>query len=112
MGAILSPKGIPIFGYEMFVNIAGSKLENNEKIKRWTVNNARNLKLSIILAKLKDVQVYVSSLSTLLQYLLQDIVRKIGNNQNYTCNFNITLSNQYCNYELRNFYQSNSRSEV
>ena len=85
---------------------------NFEKIKRWTVNNARNLKLSIILAKLKDVQVYVSSLSTLLQYLLQDIVRKIGNNQNYTCNFNITLSNQYCNYELRNFYQSNSRSEV
>ena len=25
----------------------------NEKVKRWTVNNARNLKLSIILAKLK-----------------------------------------------------------
>ena len=26
---------------------------NYEKVKRWTVNNARNLKLSIILAKLK-----------------------------------------------------------
>ena len=32
------------------------------------MKNARNLKLSIILAKLKDVKVYVSSLSTLLRY--------------------------------------------
>ena len=101
-----------VLDYDNWWKKSLGNIKDYEKIKRWTVNNARNLKLSIILAKLKVVQVYVSSLSTLLQYLLQDIVRKIGNNQNYTCNFNITLSNQYCNYELRNFYQSNSRSEV
>ena len=48
-----------------------------------------NLKLSIILAKLEDVKVHVSSLSTLLQYLLQDIDKKNGNN---ICIFNVTWS--------------------
>ena len=65
---------------------------SKEKIERWTVNNARYLKLSIILAKLKDFKTYVSCLSTLLQYLLQDIVRKIKNNQKHTCNFNIKIA--------------------
>ena len=44
---------------------------------------------------------------------LQHIVRKIGNNNlKNPMNFHIILSNQYCNYKFRNFFQSNSRSKV
>ena len=75
------------------------------------MNNARNLKLSIILAKLKDVQVYVLSLSTLLQYLFtRNMVGKIRNQKPHMYS-HITMSFQNCNFKLRNFLQSHSRSD-
>ena len=42
---------------------------------------------------------------------LQEIVRKIGNNQKAHMHFHIMLSFQNCNYKLRNFFLSHSRSD-
>ena len=42
----------------------------------------------------------------------QDILRKIGKISEALIHFHIMLSNQYCNYKLRNIFQSNSQRKV
>ena len=89
-------------------------LENSiyEKIKRWTLNNARNFKLSIILAKLNwCLGIRFESFNSSSVPIYKKLSGKIGSSQQAHMHFHIMLSFQNCNYKLRNFFLSHSRSD-